>query len=74
MSIINDLVGGVVDSVLKEILKKTTGTRKRARRRKGALTATERLEKIEKLLKPARKQISRKRSVSARSKARRRAG
>lgn len=51
MSILGDIVGEVVDGALKEILKKT-GTRKRARRRKRALTPTERLKKIEKLLKP----------------------
>ena len=51
MSVIGDLVGGVIDSALKEILNKT-GTRKRARRRKRALTPSERLKKIEKLLKP----------------------
>jgi hypothetical protein len=51
MSVLGDIVGQVVDGALKEILKKS-GTRKRARRRKRALTPTERLKKIEKLLKP----------------------
>ena len=73
MSVIADLVKDVVDGTLKEILRKTTGTRKRARRRKKPATATERLRQIEKLLKPARKQTSRKKTVRARSKPRRRA-
>ena len=34
MSVVGDLVEGVVDSALREILKKATGTGKRARRRK----------------------------------------
>lgn len=71
MSAITDFVKGVVGDVLQDMLKKTTG--KRARRRKRALTPTERLSRIEKLLKPARKQTSRKRSLRARSKTRRRA-
>ena len=73
MSVINDLVGGVVDSVLKEILKKTTGTGRRTRRRKRTLTATERLSRIEKLLKPApKKQVSKRRTSRSRSKVKRR--
>ena len=51
MALLGDIVGDVFDGALKEILKKT-GTRKRARRRKRALTPSERLKKIEKLLKP----------------------
>ncbi len=51
MSLLGDIVEQVVDGALKEILKKT-GTRKRARRRKRALTPAERLKRIEKLLKP----------------------
>jgi len=94
MSLLGDIVEKVVDGALKEILNKT-GTRKRARRRKRALTPSERLKKIEKLLKPddtgpartadgrfrktratrpAKKQTSRRRTVRARSKAKRRAG
>lgn len=71
MSAITDLVEDVVQGALAEILRKTTGTRKRSRRRRG-LTATERLRRIEKLLKPAKRQTSRKRTVRARSKTRRR--
>jgi hypothetical protein len=71
MSFVSDLVKSVVHDVVQDMLKKATG--KRARRRKRTLTAAERLNRIEKLLKPARKQTSRKRTVSSRSKARRRA-
>lgn len=73
MSVVADLVKSVVDSALSEILKKTTGTRKRSRRRRRTLTATERLSRIEKLLKPAKRQTSRKKTVRARSKTKRRA-
>ena len=71
MSFVSDLVKSVVHDVVQDMLEKATG--KRARRRKRTLTAAERLNRIEKLLKPARKQTSRKRTVSSRSKARRRA-
>jgi len=91
MSVLGDIVEQVVGGALQEILKKT-GTRKRARRRKRALTPSERLKKIEKLLKPAepgpartadgrfkkrrptrpaKRQTSRRRTVRARSKAKR---
>ena len=71
MSAVGDFVKGVVSDVLNDLLKKATG--KRARRRKRALSPTERLSRIEKLLKPARKQTSRKRTVRSRAKTRRRA-
>ena len=72
MSVVTDLVKSVVDSALAEILKKTTGTRKRARRRTKT-TASRTLEQIEKLLKPAKRQTSRKRTTRSRSKTKRRA-
>ena len=65
MSIIGDLVEGVMKSALDEVLKKTTG--KRARRRKRTLTAAERLRRIEKLIKPAAQQKSRKKTIRTRS-------
>ncbi|MCA0279427.1 MAG: hypothetical protein LCH86_25820 [Proteobacteria bacterium] len=72
MSLISDFVQGVVDSALKDILKKTSGTSKRARRRKRtASSSSSTLRQIEKLLRPARKQTSRKRTVRSRSKVRR---
>lgn len=71
MSVVGDLVQSVVESALREILKKTTGTGRRARRRKRTLTASERLRRIERMLKPAKQQVSRRRTVRARSKAHR---
>jgi hypothetical protein len=73
MSVVGDLVRGVVETALREILKKATGTSRRARRRKRTLTASERLRRIEKLIKPAKKQVSRRRTVRSRSKTKRRA-
>ena len=81
MPIVNDLVKSVVDSALGEILRKVTGTRKRARRRTtprktGSIASrrspTSVLRRIEELFKPAKRQTSRKRTVRARSKTRRR--
>lgn len=73
MSVVDDVVKGVVDGVLKEILKKTTGrsTLTRRRRRK-ATGSTATLRQIEKLLRPAKKQTSRKRTNRTRSKVKRR--
>ncbi len=78
MSIVNDIVGKIVDGVLKEILAKGgLGTRKRATRRKRRTTGTtrktaaERLSAIEKLLRPATRQNSRRKSTRVRSKAQR---
>jgi len=75
MSLIGDLVQGAVEGALKDILRKTSGTSKRTRRRKRAATSSSSatLRQIEKLLRPAKKQTSRKRTVRSRSKARRRA-
>jgi hypothetical protein len=73
MSVVSDLVEGIVDSALREILKKTVGTGKRARRRRRTLADSERLRRIERMLKPAKRQVSRKRTVRSRSKTRRRA-
>ncbi|MCO5163721.1 MAG: hypothetical protein M9939_21555 [Mesorhizobium sp.] len=70
---IGDFVKGVVNDVLQDMLKKATGSTKRRRRRRRAATPTERLRQIEKLLKPAKRQTSRKKTVRTRSKAKRRA-
>ena len=69
MSVVGDLVQGVVESALREVLKKATGTGRRARRRSRTLTASERLSRIEKMLKPAKRQVSKRKTVRARSKA-----
>ncbi len=69
---IADFVKGVVSDVLQDMLKKTTGTTKRTRRKRRAATPTERLRQIEKLLKPATKQTSAKKTVRNRAKAKRR--
>lgn len=69
---IGDFVKGVVGDVLTDMLKKATGPTKRRKRRARAATPTERLRQIEKLLKPARKQTSAKKTVRSRAKPRRR--
>lgn len=69
MSIIGDLIEGVVRSALGEVMKTTKG--KRARRRRRSLTPSERLQRIEKLLKPATRQTSRKKTTRTRSVAQR---
>jgi hypothetical protein len=70
---IGGFVKGVVNDVLQDMLKKASGTTKRRRRRRRAATPTERLRQIEKLLKPAKRQTSAKKTVRNRAKARRRA-
>ena len=72
MSVVGDLVQGVVESALREILRKTTGVGRRTRRRSRTLTASERLSRIERLIRPAKRQVSRRKTVRARSKAHRR--
>jgi len=61
MSLVDELVKGVVDAVMREV------RGKRARRRKRTLTPTDRLSRIEKLLRPAAKQTSRKKTTRTRS-------
>jgi len=73
MSAIGDFVKGVVNDVLQDMLRKASAS-KRAKRRKRTttVTAAERLRRLERLVKPARKQTSRRKTVRARSKAKRR--
>lgn len=66
MSIVDELVKGVVDAVMREI------RGKRARRRRRRLTPTERLSRIEKLLRPGTRRTSRKKTTRTRSTAQRR--
>ena len=70
---IGEFVKGVVNDVLQDLMKKATGRTKPRRRRRRAATPTERLRQIEKLLKPAKRQTSRKKTVRKRSAVRRRA-
>jgi hypothetical protein len=74
MSAIGDFVKGVVADVLQDMLRKTSAS-KRARRRKrtSGMTAAERLRRLERIIKPAKRQTSRRRTVRSRSKAKRRA-
>lgn len=77
MSIVGDLIENVVGGALREVLRKTLGAtgKRRRRRTRAAKTnpATVPLRKMEKLLKPkAKRQVSRRRTVRARSQAKRR--
>ncbi|MCO5065642.1 MAG: hypothetical protein M9924_14675 [Rhizobiaceae bacterium] len=68
MSIVGDFVEQVTKTVLNEGMRKLGGKRRRRR-----LSPQQRIAKqIEQMLKPARKQVSRKRTVRARSKVKRR--
>jgi hypothetical protein len=68
MSIVSDLVEQVVRSALSEGMRKLGGKRRRRR-----LSPSQRIAKeIERMIKPAKRQVSRKRSVRSRSKHRRR--
>lgn len=76
--LIKELVSGVVDSALKEILKKTGARRtatRRTKRRTSKTPATGGIlaEIIEAAIRrPAKKQLSRRRTAASRSKVRRR--
>jgi hypothetical protein len=68
MSLLNDLVEGVAQSVASEIKRKLVGKRRRRR-----LSPSQRIAKeIERMIKPAKRQVSRKRTVRSRSKHRQR--
>lgn len=66
MSVIGDLVEGIVKSAVGEAMRRVTGKRARRRRRR-SLTASERLNRIEKLIRPARRKTSKKKTVATRS-------
>jgi hypothetical protein len=82
MAIVNDLVKGVIDGVLGDILKKATGIGKRARRRRngaasrprsaGPSGTLQRIERLERLLRPHKKQASRRKTAKGRSLSQRR--
>lgn len=73
MSGIGDFFKGVAEDALKDILNKATRkVTRRTRRRARPSGSTATLRQIEKLLNPAKKQTSRKRTTKARSKVKRR--
>jgi hypothetical protein len=74
MSAIGDFVKGVVTDVLQDMLRKASSSRRAKRRKRTTkLTAAERLRRLERLVKPAKRQTSRRKTVRSRSKAKRRA-
>jgi hypothetical protein len=73
MSAVGDFVKGVVTDVLQDMLRKASSRRARRRKRTTKLTEAERLRRLERLIKPAKRQTSRRKTVRARSKAKRRA-
>ena len=71
--LMNELISGVVDSVLKEILKKAHGriaTKRQRRQARSATTGRFKNASVKTAAKPAKKQVSRRRTAAARSKAR----
>jgi hypothetical protein len=74
MSAIGDFVKGVVTDVLQDMLRKASSSRRAKRRKRTTkLTAAERLQRLERMIKPAKRQTSRRKTVRSRSKAKRRA-
>jgi len=69
-----DFVKGVVADVLEDMLRKSSASkRSRRRKRTSSLTVAERLRRLEReVSKPAKRQTSKRRTVKARSKAKRR--
>ena len=69
---IGDFIKGVATDVLQDLLKKAAGTTKRRRRRQSPQqTIAKTIEDM--IFKPAKRQTSRKKTVRARSRTRRRA-
>jgi hypothetical protein len=66
-SLVSELVSGVVESVLKEILKKAGGTTATKRQKRSATTGRFKKAPATKA-KPAKKQVSRRRTAASRSK------
>ncbi len=69
---IGDFVKGVVSDVIQDMLRKASSKRSRRRRRTSSMTDAERLRRLERMIKPAKRQTSRRKTVRARSKAKRR--
>ncbi len=73
MSTLGDFFKGVAADTLKDLLGKANRKLTRRRRRRARpKTATQTIRAIEKLLRPAKKQVSRRKTIVSRSKARRR--
>ncbi len=74
MSAFGDFVKGVVTDVLEDMLRKTSSSRRgKRRKRTTSTTAAERQRRLEKPAKAPKRQASRRKTVRARSKAKRRA-
>ena len=74
MSAIGDFVKGVLTDALQDMLRKAQASkRSRRRKRRTTLTAAERPRRLERLVKPAKRQTSRRKTTRSRSKAKRRA-
>jgi FixJ family two-component response regulator len=85
MALVGDLIKEVVETALQEIIKKATGTGRRARRRKRSATTTRRRRRTTTRRRsasyssrrrgrpnqPAKRQVSRRRTVRTRSRYRR---
>ena len=74
MGTVGDFLKGVAADTLKDLLSKANRKLTRRRRRRARpKTATQTIRAIEKLLLPAKKQVSRRKTIASRSRARRRA-
>lgn len=73
MSAFGDFVKGVVTDVLEDMLRKTSSSRRGKRRKRTTSATAERLRRLEKPAKAPKRQASRRKTVRARSKAKRRA-
>lgn len=72
-NLVNELVSGVVKSVLDEILKKATGrtaTKRQKRQTRSSTTGRFKKAAASKVVKAAKKQVSKRRTSASRSKAR----
>ena len=73
MSTLTDFFKGVAEATVKDLLGKASRKLTRRRRRHARpKTASQTMRAIEKLLRPAKRQVSRRATSAARSKARRR--
>jgi hypothetical protein len=71
--LVDELVSGVVKSVLKEILKKTGSratTKRQKRQARSSTTGRFKKATVKRAVRPAKKQVSRRRTAASRSKMR----